>query len=126
MAVAPLRLRPLDVGPLARQFCALYARRLQVADDGVIDEQHLRFIDDGAAPPAWPGNAAQGTPQEEIARQLQRLFAAPDASLYAELEKLIVRVAFAHTRWHQVRTAGLLGVTRNTLRTLLTRHDLLR
>jgi sigma-54-specific transcriptional regulator len=36
-----------------------------------------------------------------------------------------VRQAFHHCRENQVQTARLLGITRNTLRTLLKRHGLL-
>jgi len=45
--------------------------------------------------------------------------------LFMQVESLLVHRAFAHCRNNQVRTARLLGITRNTLRTLLKRHGLL-
>ena len=45
--------------------------------------------------------------------------------LLRDIEELVVCEAFEHCRFSQVRTAALLGVTRNTMRTLLARHGLL-
>jgi len=45
--------------------------------------------------------------------------------LYQAAEELLVRRAFALCRENQVQTARLLGVTRNTLRTLLKRYGML-
>lgn len=45
--------------------------------------------------------------------------------LFQTFEALLVRRAFARCHDNQVRSARLLGVTRNTLRTLLKRHGLL-
>jgi DNA-binding NtrC family response regulator len=61
-----------------------------------------------------------------IASQLQRSFAAPGASLFDDLERLIVTEAYQHCGNNQVQTALLLGITRNVLRTLLKRHGLLQ
>jgi transcriptional regulator with AAA-type ATPase domain len=47
------------------------------------------------------------------------------ADLFHTVEALLVRRAFARCRDNQVQTARLLGITRNTLRTLLKRHGLL-
>ena len=64
-------------------------------------------------------------PLQVIAAQLRRSFAKPGASLYDELERLIVTEAYRHCGNNQVQSAVLLGVTRNVLRTLLKRHGLL-
>jgi sigma-54-specific transcriptional regulator len=56
---------------------------------------------------------------------LDALLAAPPPALFQELEAAIVRRAFRLCRDNQVQTARLLGITRNTLRTLLKRHGLL-
>jgi len=48
------------------------------------------------------------------------------ARLYDVVESALVHAAFAHEQQNQVRTAKTLGITRNTLRTLLKRHGLLR
>jgi sigma-54-specific transcriptional regulator len=45
--------------------------------------------------------------------------------LFHAVEALLVRRAFSRCRDNQVQTARLLGVTRNTLRTLLKRHGML-
>ena len=44
--------------------------------------------------------------------------------LLAEAEKGIIRAALEHTNGNQSNTAKLLGITRTTLRTRLTRYDL--
>ncbi len=76
-----------------------------------------------ASPPA-PG--ASPTALEVIAAQLDKLFAAPPPDLHERLEELIVTRAFSHADQNQVRTAKLLGVSRNILRTLLKRYGLIR
>jgi DNA-binding NtrC family response regulator len=76
----------------------------------------------GRAPSAAPENQ---TPLEAIAVQLRRALAEPGASLYDALERMIVTEAYQHCGRNQVQSAALLGITRNVLRTLLKRHDLL-
>ena len=66
------------------------------------------------------------TALEIIAAQLDRLFAAPPPDLHERLEELIITRAFSHADQNQVRTAKLLGVSRNILRTLLKRYGLIR
>jgi len=56
---------------------------------------------------------------------LRRLLVDATPHLHQTLEELLVREAFAHCSDNQVRTARALGVSRNTLRTLLKRHGLL-
>ena len=72
------------------------------------------------------GAAEELPPLETIALQLRRSFAAPGASLFDDLERLIVTEAYQHCGSNQVQTALLLGITRNVLRTLLKRHSLLQ
>lgn len=55
---------------------------------------------------------------------LTAIFQAPGHRLLDELEKEIVGGAFRFTGLNQVRTAALLGVSRNVLRTLLRKHGL--
>jgi DNA-binding NtrC family response regulator len=76
----------------------------------------------GNVPEAVPDDMA---PLPVIAVQLRRAFAKPGATLYDELERLIVTEAYRHCGSNQVQSAALLGVTRNVLRTLLKRHGLL-
>ena len=56
---------------------------------------------------------------------LQGLIEQGEPRVYARVEEALVRVAFAHAGENQVHAARVLGVTRNTLRTLLKRHGLL-
>ena len=101
----------------------LYAALL-IADDGVIGPEHLRFT----TMPELPGvsrGAAQPAPMDAIGAQLHMLFAAPPPELYQSLEATIVRHAFAHCEKNQVHTAKLLGISRNVLRTMLKRYDLI-
>ncbi|MDL5031739.1 sigma-54 dependent transcriptional regulator [Pelomonas sp. APW6] len=46
-------------------------------------------------------------------------------ALYEAVEAALIRTAFAHAQSNQVQTARELGVTRNTVRTLLKRHGLI-
>jgi DNA-binding NtrC family response regulator len=96
---------------------------LLVSGGEVIRPQDLRLA--SIRPPvSSPSSAA--TPFEIITAQLDQLFAAPPPGLHERLEKLIVTRAFSHTDQNQVRTAKLLGVSRNILRTLLKRYGLIR
>ncbi len=70
--------------------------------------------------------AVSASPFENIAAQLDHLFSSPPPDLHARLEELIVTRAFSHAEQNQVRTAKLLGVSRNILRTLLKRYGLIR
>jgi DNA-binding NtrC family response regulator len=74
------------------------------------------------APPQAPLEA----PLDAIAVHLRRSFATPGASLFDDLESLIVTEAYQRCGGNQVQTALLLGITRNVLRTLLKRHGLLQ
>jgi transcriptional regulator with PAS, ATPase and Fis domain len=96
---------------------------LLIASDGVIRPQNLRF----SARPQLPGTSS-GTPEsplENIAAQLDHLFAAAPTDLYQTLEELIVRRAFSYCGSNQVQTAKLLGISRNVVRTLLKRLGLI-
>ncbi len=113
---------------------------LIVARGDRIEREDLRL-----SPLGHPGGEAQAPSQGELAAvpdaaphveaadPLQRLADAfrellhegrPD--LYEAVESALIRTAFAHARSNQVQTARQLGVTRNTARTLLKRHGLIR
>jgi sigma-54-specific transcriptional regulator len=53
------------------------------------------------------------------------LLADKPEQLFQHVEGTLVRLAFERCRENQVHTARLLGITRNSLRTLLKRHGLL-
>ncbi|MET0334748.1 MAG: helix-turn-helix domain-containing protein, partial [Rhizobacter sp.] len=64
-------------------------------------------------------------PFDALAQDLQVLLEQRPSRLFQTVESLLVHKAYAHCRDNQVQAAKLLGVTRNTLRTLLKRHGLL-
>ena len=112
---------------------------LIICRDGEIQPGDLNFAPVGATPPAAPAGA-EATPSAEPAAaapapratSAERLTALFDellredtAELFEQVEGALVRAAYRHCRNNQVRAAGVLGITRNTLRTLLKRHGLL-
>lgn len=130
-------LRSLPLSPQARQKLLAYSwpgniRELEnvlyaallIADGDVIGPEHLRFTTMPELPGMIQGDA-QSSPMEIIGAQLSRLFTSPPPELYQGLEETIIRHAFAHCRKNQVHTAKLLGLSRNVLRTLLKRYDLI-
>ena len=74
-------------------------------------------------PPRGPPPSASAT--ESLQAALQSLVEQGAPRLYESVEAALVRCAFEQSNDNQVQAARLLGVTRNTLRTLLKRHGLL-
>ncbi|RME85436.1 MAG: sigma-54-dependent Fis family transcriptional regulator, partial [Zetaproteobacteria bacterium] len=82
------------------------------------------------------GHAEMTEPRETVAdavsgaarRYLAQLGGADRGELYrdilAQVEPALLSVVLEHTRGHQLRAARLLGVNRNTLRSMLRRHGL--
>src|SRR5690606_39582534 len=66
------------------------------------------------------------SPREVIREELHRLFELPGESLFKDQEELLTREAFAWSGFNQVRSAALLGITRNAMRTLLVNHGLIK
>jgi DNA-binding NtrC family response regulator len=60
-----------------------------------------------------------------IGQALQGCFAKPGNNLFRDIERRLVEDAFRHCNENQVRTAELLGISRNVVRTLLKRYALL-
>ena len=115
---------------------------LIVSRDGLIDPADLKLVSPlpqsleavaahqaGAAAPRQVAAAAAAALPEEGTRPLLSLFQAlldqGTLQLAHTVESTLVHVAFAHCRANQVQTARALGITRNSLRTLLKRHGLL-
>jgi DNA-binding NtrC family response regulator len=111
---------------------------LLVADGSDLEPEHLTMAgnwnehawdstwsDDATAPGGHSSAQTNGAPLAIIGKQLERLFDAPPADLFNQLDALIVRTAFRASGENQVRAAALLGVTRNVVRTMLRRHGLL-
>jgi sigma-54-specific transcriptional regulator len=65
------------------------------------------------------------SPAERLGDVIAALLSEATPDLYETVEETLVRAAFSHAGDNQVRAARMLGVTRNTLRTLLKRHGLL-
>jgi len=100
---------------------------LLVAGDKPIRPEHLRFSAGLSAQRLATDNSSTAKiPQQVIREQLLRLFEVPGDQLLHDIEDLIVREAFAHCGFNQVRSAELLGITRNAMRTLLVNHGMLK
>ncbi|TBU97541.1 sigma-54 interaction domain-containing protein [Phytopseudomonas dryadis] len=101
---------------------------LLVATGKVIRPEDLKFSGGGLAASRQPsaGSGVPRLPQEVIREQIQRLFEVPGESLFKDLEELLVREAYSWSSYNQVRSAALLGITRNAMRTLLVNHGLLK
>jgi DNA-binding NtrC family response regulator len=98
---------------------------LLVAGEKILRPEHLKFSA-GLSSTATSAERMSRVPQEVIREQLQRLFEVPGDTLLFDLEDLIVRESFAHCSFNQLRTAELLGITRNAMRTLLVNHGMLK
>lgn len=66
-----------------------------------------------------------GDPLHRLVAAWQALLDEGRADLFDQIESALIHTAFDHTGQNQVRTAKLLGITRNMLRTQLKRHGLL-
>jgi DNA-binding NtrC family response regulator len=97
---------------------------LLVCGGDTIEPRHIKFCT-GITPPGSASVAREEAPLTAIERAAAQLFSQPGESLLADVEAAVLRAAFQHTRCNQVRTAELLGVTRNVVRTLLKRHGML-
>ncbi len=74
-------------------------------------------------PPAGPTPVDSIAALEQAIDQVTKKTSLPH--LFQTFEALLVRRAFTRCHGNQVRSARLLGITRNTLRTLLKRHGTL-
>jgi transcriptional regulator with PAS, ATPase and Fis domain len=150
IALPPLRARPADIAALAEHFIGVYSQRLKmprsvlradaleamlkygwpgnirelenvihfallVAPEHKIGVEHLRI----------PAGAAPTATRDLIGEALQERFAAPGGSLFRDMERRLIEEAFRHSNSNQVRTAELLGLSRNVVRTLLKRYGLI-
>ena len=104
---------------------------LIVCRDGVLRASDMRLVPTLAVAAA-PSPAPMPTPAPPPPPADQRLDLLFDAllrerapALMRRAEAALVQAAFRHSHENQVQAARLLGVTRNTLRTLLKRHGLL-
>jgi DNA-binding NtrC family response regulator len=100
---------------------------LLVAPDQELRSEHLKLGGVPAIPQAGgpPERLESDEPPTTLSRLLVEMFQAPGGRLLNDLESKVVAEAFEFTGRNQVRTAALLGISRNVLRTLLRKHGLL-
>jgi DNA-binding NtrC family response regulator len=100
---------------------------LLIASEREIRPEHLRI-------PGLGGAASYDTPAigrpgpqslDRIGHALRECFETPGGSLFRDIERRLVEDAYRHCGANQVRTAELLGISRNVFRTLLKRYGLL-
>jgi sigma-54-specific transcriptional regulator len=137
---AKLQLEVVEISPEARQVLLNYSwpgniRELEnvihyaliVSRDGVIRPGDLRLH--GRALAASGGrldNRREADGQAaSLSEALRALFDEARPELYAHVEEVLIRQAFGHCGGNQVRTARLLGISRNVLRAQLKRFGLL-
>jgi DNA-binding NtrC family response regulator len=66
----------------------------------------------------------QPTAHETMEALIERLFAAGQENLIEEMERLLIARALEKMNGNQLRTAKLLGITRNTLRSRIEKFGL--
>jgi DNA-binding NtrC family response regulator len=99
---------------------------LLLAPEQELRSEHLKLacvqaVTQTAAPTEWiESDEVPGA----LSRLLVRKFREPGERLLSDLENRIVAEAFKFAGENQVRTAALLGISRNVLRTLLRKHGL--
>jgi sigma-54-specific transcriptional regulator len=137
-----LQLGPVDITPEARQALLTYEwsgniRELEnvihyaliVSRDGKLHASDLRLH--GRAAPVFNNarNYARLAREEDsaslLSEALQVLLDEAPPDLYTQVEETLIRRAFEHCDGNQVRTARVLGISRNVLRAQLKRFGLL-
>lgn len=99
---------------------------LLVTPEQELRSEHLRLggmraVTQTAAPTDWVGSEEL---PEALGKLLVRMFREPGGRLLDDLERQVIAEAFKFTGENQVRTAALLGISRNVVRTLLRKHGL--
>ncbi|MEF7613567.1 sigma-54 dependent transcriptional regulator [Aquincola sp. MAHUQ-54] len=100
---------------------------LLVSRDGVLQLGDLQLTRRSRPPQPEPASPAAAPPdaRQRLGALFDELLGEHTASLFQAVEETLVRRAYEACNNNQVHTAQRLGVTRNTLRTLLKRHGLL-
>ena len=106
---------------------------LIVSRDGLIHARDLKLIpalsprtaSEPPAPAPVPPQPAEPSAYERLSDLFGTLLGQRAPQLFERVEAALVRAAFSHTGENQVHSARALGITRNTMRTLLKRHGLL-
>ena len=98
---------------------------LLVASGQEIRPEHLKLNGVVVAPSASAAPKVELSGLHSVRKVLRELFDEPGPNLFNDLEQLIIEEAYRECGLNQVRSAALLGISRNVLRTLLKRHGLL-
>jgi DNA-binding NtrC family response regulator len=95
-------------------------RTLLISGADHLEAAHIQISElKGMRQSASPGDASA------LRHALRNLFDAPGSNLMRDVERQLVEDSFRYCDSNQVRTAELLGVSRNVVRTLLKRYGLL-
>jgi len=99
---------------------------LLVAPEQELHSEHLRLggIRAITQAPALTECIESDAIPEALSRLLVRIFREPGGRRLNDLEKQVIAEAFKFTGENQVRTAALLGISRNVVRALLRKHGL--
>jgi DNA-binding NtrC family response regulator len=100
---------------------------LLIAPEHEIRPEHLRVLGQRQAATTSPplSVALDHRVLERVGRALRECFATPGNSLFRDVERRFMQDAYLYCDSNQVRTAELLGVSRNVVRTLLKRYGLI-
>jgi len=152
LEVPPLRKRPGDILPLARHFLQFYQQRIGIGSRSLSAEaeemllEHRwpgnireletaihhallrcrgRFVtpQDLRLDPLQPKVAANGaSPLADLERALQQLFDESPPNLHELLDETVMRSAYRYSGQNQLKTARLLGISRNVVRARLIQY----
>jgi DNA-binding NtrC family response regulator len=111
-----------------RELEAIIRRALLIAPGRDLRIEHLKLT--GVGIPSHlrgadrPAATQTPVPLHSLNDLLAQMFATPAPRLLDHVESQLVSEAFQFTGRNQVKTAALLGISRNVLRTLLSKHGL--
>lgn len=152
LEVLPLRKRPGDILPLARHFLQLYQQRIGIGSRALSAEAEARLLEHpfpgnireletaihhallrcrgrfitpedlrlGAA--VVPSAEAEGSPLQQLERALSRLFEQSPPHLHDVIDEAVMRSAYRFSGQNQLKTARLLGISRNVVRARLIQY----
>lgn len=149
--VLPLRKRRGDILPLARHFLQLYQQRIGIGSRSLSAESEQvllshafpgnireletaihhallrcrgRFItpDDLRLGAATSPSVQSASPFEELERSLGKLFELSPPQLHALIDEAVMRSAYRFSGQNQLKTARLLGISRNVVRARLIQY----
>ncbi|MES1186057.1 MAG: aliphatic sulfonate ABC transporter substrate-binding protein [Myxococcales bacterium] len=152
LEVPPLRKRPGDILPLARHFLQLYQQRIGIGSRALSAEAEELLLEHGwpgnireletaihhallrcrgrfvtpqdlrlsTASPRTDGKGA--SPLSDFERALQQLFEESPPNLHELLDETIMRAAYRYAGQNQLKTARLLGISRNVVRARLIQY----